>query len=236
MEPEFNRFVPEGISVHVARMMIEDSSENGLAKMEKGIELAARQVKGVGPDIIVFGCTSGSFFKGSSHNDEIARFIKDITGIPVITASQAVVNCLKEIRIRKIVVATPYTDEVNQKEKAFLEENRIEVLKIKGLGFYKYEGCFPLIRQPVSHIGLQEPYVAYKLALEVFVEEADGIFISCTNFRTFEIIEKLEHAVNRPVVTSSQACLAFALQILNIRESIPGLGRILSLNRWNHPD
>jgi len=234
MEPEFNQFLPEGISVHVARMMIEDSTEEGLSKMEKEIELAARQVKGIGPDLIIFGCTSGSFFKGSGHNDKIAHLVENITGIPAITASQAVVSCLKQLRIGKVVVATPYTDEINQKEKTFLEENEIEVLRIRGLGFSQYEAYFPLSRQPVSHIGLQEPYVAYKLALEIFVQEAEGIFISCTNFRTFEIIEKLERTVRRPVVTSSQACLAFALQKLNIWESIPKLGQLLSLNWRNY--
>lgn len=228
MEPEFNRFLPEGISVYTARMMIDELTLKGLFKMEEEIGRAAKQVKGVGPDLIIFGCTSGSLIKGSTHNEEIIRLIEDLTGIPAITTSQAVLTCLNQLGIRKVAVATPYIDAINQKEKAFLEENEIEVLKIQGLGFSHYEACFPLSRRPVSHIALQEPYVAYKLALEVWVPEADGIFISCTNFRTFEIIEKLENTTNKPVVTSNQATLALALQKLNLWEPIPQLGRLFS--------
>jgi maleate isomerase len=228
MEPEFNRFLPGGVSVHVARMVIEELTEAGLSKMEEKVELAARQVAGVAPDLIIFGCTSGSLIKGSRHNEEIARVIEEITGIPAITTSQAVLSCLDRLAIRKVAVATPYNEEINQREKVFLEENAIQVLRILGLGFSRYQPIFPLSKRPISGISLQEPYVAYKLALEAFVPEADGTFISCTNFRTFEIIQKLEIATKKPVVTSNQATLAFALQRLNLWEPIPQLGRLFS--------
>jgi maleate isomerase len=127
-----------------------------------------------------------------------------------------------------VAVATPYNEQINQREKEFLEENAIQVLRILGLGFTHYEPIFPLSKRPVSRITLQEPYIAYKLALEASVPEADGIFISCTNFRTFEIIQKLEIVTKKPVVTSNQATLAMALQKLNLWEPIPRLGRLFS--------
>ncbi len=228
MEPEFNRFLPEGVSVHVARMVIEELTESGLSKMEERLEQAARQVTGIAPDLIIFGCTSGSLIKGSRHNKDMARFIEEITGIPAITTSQAVVNCLDQLGIRKVAVATPYNEQINQREKEFLEENHVQVLKILGLGFTRYEPVFPLTKRPVSRITLQEPYIAYKLAMEAFVPDADGTFISCTNFRTFEIIQKLEIATQKPVVTSNQATLALALQKLNLWEPIPRLGRLFA--------
>lgn len=228
MEPEFHRFLPEGVSVHVARMAIEELTEAGLSKMGEKIEEAAKQVAAVAPDLIIFGCTSGSLIKGSAHNEEMARLIEKVTGIPAITTSQAVVKCLGQLGIRKVAVATPYNEQINQREKEFLEENHIQVLRILGLGFTRYEPVFPLVKRPVSRVTLQEPYVAYKLALEAFVPEADGTFISCTNFRTFEIIQKLEIATRKPVVTSNQATLALALQKLNLWEPIPQLGRLFS--------
>jgi maleate isomerase len=228
MEPEFNRFLPEGVSVHVARMVIEELTESGLSKMEERMEEAAKQVAGVAPDLIIFGCTSGSLFKGARHGDEMARLIEDKTGIPAITTSQAVVSCLDQLGIRKVSVATPYNEEINEREKEFLEEYNIQVLRILGLGFTFQEPVFPLTKRPVSRISLQEPYIAYKLALEAFAPGSDGTFISCTNFRSFEIIQKLEIATQKPVVTSNQATLALALQKLNVWEPIPQLGRLFA--------
>ncbi|TRM84464.1 maleate cis-trans isomerase, partial [Sulfolobus sp. E3] len=35
----------------------------------------------------------------------------------------------------------------------------------------------------------------------------DALFISCTNWRTFEIIDKLEKELNKPVISSNSATL-----------------------------
>ncbi|RLF94532.1 maleate cis-trans isomerase, partial [Thermococci archaeon] len=52
--------------------------------------------------------------------------------------------------------------------------------------------------------------------------------ISCTNLRTFEIIESLEKELETHVVTSNQASLWLALRKLGIEEKIPKLGKLLT--------
>lgn len=105
---------------------------------------------------------------------------------------------------------------MNEREKEFLEANGIEVLRIKGLGIVKN-----------TEIGRQEPWVAYKLALEVYTPEADGLFISCTNFRTIEIIDKLEVELGVPVVTSNQATMWYALKTMKVKEKYDMYGTLL---------
>ena len=83
--------------------------------------------------------------------------------------------------------------------------------------------------RPVSLPNLQEPNVAYKLARIVDSPEAQGVLISCTNFRTLEIIEKLEMDLMKPVVTSVQATVWAALRKIGIGESISGWGKLLTL-------
>ncbi|MEM2552944.1 MAG: hypothetical protein QXE02_05435, partial [Sulfolobales archaeon] len=63
----------------------------------------------------------------------------------------------------------------------------------------------------------------------LYREGAEGLFISCTNLRTFEVIEPLEKDLGIPVVTSNQASLWASLRGLGIRERIDGLGRLLRL-------
>lgn len=121
----------------------------------------------------------------------------------------------------------PYPDEINEKERSFLEGNGIRVVGIKGLEYRKRAPFYPLAKLPVSCIGLHEPHMAYKLALEVYRREADGIFISCTNFRTIEIIEMLEKTVGKPVVTSNQATMVSALRKAGIRDRIKGYGLLM---------
>jgi maleate isomerase len=98
-----------------------------------------------------------------------------------------------------------------------------------GLGLVKKTPLFPLASRPVSHVGLQEFYVPYKLARMVNSPEAQAIFISCTNFRSLEVIEKLENDLGKPVISSIQATVWAALQCLSICETLPSAGSLFRL-------
>ncbi|MFH1757584.1 MAG: maleate cis-trans isomerase [Pseudomonadota bacterium] len=227
MEPEFNRIAPEGVSIHAARMFLKENSPAALIKMEKEIDPAVSLIMAVNPDVIVFGDTSGSFIKGLGYDQKLIKKISGQTKIKAITTSTAVIEALKLLKVTKVAVATPYTEEVNEKEREFIEAHGIRVTRIKGLGYSKPVKLYPLASNPVSGMGLLNPSVAYKLAQDVDSREAEGIFISCTNFRTIEIIEALEKNVGKPVVTSNQASMSMALRVMGIREKITGFGVLL---------
>ena len=228
IEPEFQKICPDGVSVHVARMILKEVSPEALMEMEEEIYKAAAIIEVVNPDLIVLGCTSGSFIKGLGYDKTITDKITSITKIPAITTSTAVIDALRTLNITKVAIATPFTDEVNKKEREFIEAHGIPVTKIKGLGYSKAITSYPLATKPTSGIGLLHPDIAYRLALDVNTPDADGIFISCANFRTIEIIEALETNTGKPVLTSVQSTMAFALKTMGIKEKIRGYGRLLS--------
>ena len=58
------------------------------------------------------------------------------------------------------------------------------------------------------------------------IKESDGLFISCTNWRTFEIIKYLERDLGKPVITSNQAALWYSLRKIGIRDNITELGKL----------
>ncbi len=227
MEPEFNRLIPHGVSAHAARMVLKETSPTALMQMEREVYRAASVITAVNPDVIVVGCTSGSFIKGLGYDQEMMKKIKRLTQTPALTTSTAVIEALRLLQVKKVAVATPYTEAVNEREKEFIEAHGIQVAAIMGLGYSTPRKSYPLAAKPVSLIGLLEPSVAYKLAMEVDTKDADGLFISCTNFRTVEIIEALEKNAGKPVVTSNQATLAMALKMLGVREKIKGFGVLL---------
>ncbi|AMM54085.1 maleate cis-trans isomerase family protein [Pyrococcus kukulkanii] len=214
MEMEFHRYIPEGISLHTARMPLRNVNEEELTKMATFATDAAKLLADAGVELIVFGCTSGSFIGGRDFEKEIEMKIEEEVNIETFTTSTAVIEALNVLDIQSLLVITPYIEEINQKEKEFLEANGFEVLDIRGLGI-----------EDNLEIGKLEPYTAYRLAKATFIDEADGIFISCTNWRTFEIIEKLESDLRVPVVTSNQATLWMALRALDVSDELP-LGRL----------
>jgi len=215
MESEFHRMCPEGVSVHVARMRLREVTPEALVKMAEDALLAAEMLSTADVNVIIYGCTTGALVKGMEWEKGLAEKIEARTGIRTITTAGAVVEAMKVLGLEKVCVATPYIRELNELEKKFLEEHGITVLAIKGLG----------IREN-TEIGSLPPWTSYRLAREVLRPEADGIFISCTNFRTIEIIDPLERELGKPVITSNQASMWAALRL--IREPLNRYGLLMS--------
>ena len=218
MEAEFWRMASGLGTVHTSRIRLEKITIDELEEMEEQMLEAAIRLADADVNVIGYGCTSGSLLKGKDHGGEIERNITEKTGIPAVATARAVIEALGELRIKKLCVATAYIEEINELEKSFLEQNGIDVLKIKGLGI-----------EQNSEVGSKDPSVAYELAKEMYVPEAQGIFISCTNFRTIEVIDKLEKELDVPIVSSNTATLWAMMNKAGAKNKIKGYGRLLRL-------
>jgi len=217
MEPEFNRIMSFRATVHSSRIPLREVTSPQLEAMEKQTELAARQLSDASVDVICYGCTSGSLFRGLGHDKEIAQRIERETKIQAVATAGAVVEALSTLRVRRVSVATPYAKDIELLEDRFLRDNGFEVVSIGSLGLTKN-----------LEIGLQGPEVAYALAKRVCVSASDGVFISCTNLRTIEIIGRLESKLGKVVVSSNTATAWKAMRLLGISDGSQGCGRLLA--------
>lgn len=216
MEAEFWRMVLGLATVHTARMRLQKITVNNLEEMEEQMLEAAVRLADAQVDVIGYGCTSGSLYKGKDHDREIERKITERTGIPAVATARAVIEALSELQIRRVCVATPYIEEINKLEKSFIEKHGIDVLRIKGLNIVDNR-----------EVGKRNPTVAYALAKEVYVPEAQGVFISCTNFRTIEVIDQLEKELEVPVVSSNTATFWAMMRKIGTKRKLDGYGRLL---------
>lgn len=216
-ECDFHRYAPEGVAVMTQRVLFERVDPAGLSEMGGRVDVAARLLATGSPDVIMFGCTSGSLIKGFGYDQELVRRIEDATGIRAMTTSSAVIQALKALGARRVVVSTPYIDEVNRIEQKFLEDNGFEVLKIKGL-----QNLDP---NQMPHTPLSQ---MYHLTREVLSPGADTVFISCTGLGVAHGIRMMERDFGLPVVTSNQASLWGALRAVSVRDDV-GLGKLFTL-------
>ncbi|MFP4082166.1 MAG: maleate cis-trans isomerase [Candidatus Aminicenantes bacterium] len=215
MEYEFWKISSGWAAVHAARMRLQKITLRDLEEMEEQMLDAAVRVADAHVDIMGYGCTSGSLFKGKGHAQEIEKKIQEKTGVPAVAAARAVVEALDKLHINRVSVATPYTDEINELERRFLQQNKIDVLKIKGLDMVKNH-----------EVGSIDPEETYELAKSVYVPEANGLFISCTNFRTVEVINQLEKELGTAVVSSSTATFWAMMRKAGINRRLEKYGRL----------
>lgn len=217
VEREFHRLLPEGYGLVATRMWNTRTDAADLASMPDDAEKGARELSTAHASVVAFACTSGSFLEGGDWEQLLRARLAAAAGCPAVTTSGAFVAAFEALKLRSVVVATPYPDDINARERDYIEEHGVAVRAIKGLG----------IRASVE-IGHCPPEAAQRLAIELDREDADGVFISCTNLRTIDVIEDLEQRLGKPVVTSNQATLWEALRVLGHDRPIQGYGRLLT--------
>ncbi len=221
MESELVRMLPRGISVHTSRMIQILVTEDELMRMADSAMRAAKELASADVDVIVYGCTSGSFSQGEAWNEEFTQKLIEGVGKPVVTASTAVHQALVALGMNKICLVTPYSEETNQRARIWLESLGLKVAKTVEL--VKSTSSQPISDLEIGRIAPEEVYTKVK---KEYPPGSDGIFISCTNVRTFEIIDVLEADLGIAVVTSNQASMWAALKVIGCRDLIDGLGKL----------
>ena len=215
---EWRRALPEGVCLVETRTLLHDVTVEGLAETVKQVERAALELASAEVDVILQAGTAIAFFRGFGHDQELSRRITAATGIKATTSLTAVVEALRALDIKRPAIATSYIADIDARLVDVLRQSRFEVAAIRGLG----------LKRSID-MGKVMPDETYRLAREAVraATDADGIFISCGNLRSFEAIERLERETGLPVVTSNQAGLWQALRMVGIDDRLANLGRLL---------
>ncbi|HWL29176.1 MAG TPA: aspartate/glutamate racemase family protein [Burkholderiaceae bacterium] len=217
METEFWRIAPEGVSVHVARIAGgRDGTPDELRGMEAASKKAAEEIAMVEPDVVVYGCTSGSFFEGPAWNASICEQLTQITGAPTVTTAGAMVAALNAGGHKKVDVVTPYVDLTNSRLKQFLDMHGIEVGKL---------ATFDMLDM-FDHAKVL-PEEIYRKVKETVTADSEAVFISCTQLRALEVIDMLERDLGKPVYSANQASAWQAYDTLGIDPAITHCGGLL---------
>lgn len=209
-EYEFQSVLAPQVSVHSTRIKITADDEKNFTWMAAQVPDASRLLAQAKVDVICYGCLAGSFVKGPGHDQEIAQGITAATGIPGVAAAAAVIDAFRALRVTRVSVASPYEPWLNDKLKSYFKTFGVEVLELKGLGTQEHAGFTPEQNA--------------ELGAEVDRPESQAVFISCSNFRTLEIIPLLEKKLDKPVLTSNMCSLWKMLRVLGDRRPIPQAG------------
>lgn len=201
-EQDFQANVPPGMSVHSARMFIEETTAESERRMiEEYLPSAARDIAGVRPDVVVFGCTSAGAVVGQEGEDKIMRDLRAWSGCPVVSTNSAVHHALERVGAQQVVIVTAYIDDLTRRIVEGVERQGYNVVAAAGLG----------IVDPFEIAEVEPERIAAFAEETAHGHEFDTLFVSCTNLRGFEARADISQRLHVSVITSNQAALEQAL-------------------------
>ncbi len=127
-------------------------------------------------------------------------------------------RAMEKLEMKRIVLAAPYEQERLDLLSQFLARRGIEVLAMKGLNLRR-----------AMDMGKLPMHASYQLAREAFRQapEADGVYMPCSRVPVVGSIEDIETDLGKPVVTSAQAMVWWALDVLDIHAPISNYGALM---------
>jgi maleate isomerase len=213
LDRELWRWVPDDVSLHLTRMpyvplavgtemAVHISDPTLVAK-------AVTEVNAVSPLVAVYACTSGSFVGGVAGEAALVAAMIDAGAPAAVTTSGALLAALRHLDLTRIATATPYTADLTAGLAGFLTEAGIEVVAASGLGL-------------TSDIWTVPYDVTAELVRDTVTDDAQAVFISCTNLPTYDVIATLEAELGKPVLTANQVTIWSALGVIGRKAVGPG--------------
>jgi arylmalonate decarboxylase len=209
------RFIARGVGVRAL-------TPEGYEPAWNGILPAAEHLARQGVDAIMVIGTSLTFYRGPQQHDWLLKELRQRTGLPVSTMSQAIIDGLREVGARRVAVATAYTDVVNRRLKELLAAADIEVLALECFDLLEFGG--PSKKSEADIIALSDRAVER-------ADRPEGILISCGGLRTLEVTRPLEARHGIPVVSSATAAFWAAMRLVGESGRIEGYGRLFEQAR-----
>ncbi len=221
-EADFQMVAPSDVTIHGQRLWLTNDArgDSAMERMNAEIESGARYLATAKVDVVAYGCTTGSFYKGPGWDRDMIALMAREAGVPAVATSPSVVEALHHFGARKISVASPYPAWNNEKLEAYMEAAGFEVLNVEGEPWAAEAGA--------QGINDQDPEVVVEFAERACRPEADVLFCSCTAWRSMEVVAELERRTGKPVVTSNQATVWAAFRALGIDAPIEGYGSLLA--------
>ena len=175
-------------------------------------ELAAAK-----PDAVMWACTSGSFVFGPEGAKNQASGVAAALGVPASSTSIAFVDALKALGLQRVAVAASYPEDVARHFVRFLTAGGVEVVSMGSHGIFT-----------AAEVGTLEPHQVVAMVQAADHPDAEAILVPDTAMHTLQIVDDLEAAVGKPVLTANQVTVWKGLQLLGPVPQLEGTGSLFT--------
>ena len=166
-------------------------------------------------DCVAYGCTSGTIAAGYQSIFEKVNLAKPNT--KVTTPITAAVSALKTLKIKKLSIFTPYTDEINQSVINYFKKENIDILE---LSYFDIASDLD--------IGKVDPNYLFDVLAKKNMSNSDALFVSCTALPVLSIIKDLEKKTGKIILSSNQTLIWDTLRQINFKNEVADFGELFN--------
>jgi maleate cis-trans isomerase len=219
---EFYRFAPEGVGLVGVTCNIDgfepQEFEKGLAQVSQ----AASYLGSRGVDYIIHGGGPLVVKRGKGFEETIVEEIEAASKAPATTGVRAAMQALRQMRARRIAMASPYPKAQDEAMAGYLAAHGFETILVEGwdIGFKELQNV--------------APSAIYRFASGVLArakkraEGCDALYLPCPQWQAAQIVDVLEKDGDTPVIAYTHATFFAAFKALGLRDPIHGHGRLLA--------
>ena len=162
-------------------------------------------------DCVAYGCTSGTIAAGYQSIYEKVNLAKPNT--KVTTPITSTINALKTLKIDKVSIFTPYTDEINQSVINYFKNEKIEISE---LSYFDIASDLD--------IGKVDPQHLFDVLIKQDLSNSDALFVSCTALPVLSIINDIEKKLGKVILSSNQTLIWDTLKQIDNQNKVDGYG------------
>ena len=166
-------------------------------------------------DCVAYGCTSGTIAAGYQSVFDRVNLAKPNT--KVTTPITSAINALKILKIKKLSIFTPYTDEINQSVINYFKKENIEIIQLT---------YFDIASD--LDIGKVDPEHLFDVLGKTDLSNSDALFVSCTALPVLSIIKDLEKKTGKIILSSNQTLIWDTLKKINYNNKVEGFGELFN--------
>jgi len=215
----WQEIIPPDVRLAVLSLGVRRLRDEDLLKAHEQILEKVEQLDAEGMDVINVGGSPVVALYGKGGHERLIEEIAARTSRPFVTALQAEIEAIKAVSSgQKILIASPYPIAQTEKRVTVLAEEGLNVLAHHSLDIERNRLIAELNPQAVAN-----------QAIELAQANPDGevIYMPCGSLPVTSVIDQIELATGKPVVTCVQAQVHACLLRAGYDRPIEGYGRLL---------
>ncbi|WP_176114807.1 maleate cis-trans isomerase family protein [Burkholderia cepacia] len=214
---------PERFTYHSSRMRMKKVVKEELAAMDAESDRCALELSDARVDVLGYACLVAIMAMGHGYHRVSQKRLRERTqenggDASVITSAGALVDALKVIGAKRIVVVAPYMKPLTELVVDYIRNEGYDVIAYRALEI-----------PDNLDVGRHDPARLPDIVKTLPYQDADAIVLSaCVQMPSLPAVAKVEAMTGKPVITAAIATTYAMLRELDLEPVVPGAGALLS--------